>query len=447
MARPFGQGPHAGAQGFPPALDVEAAGDQYRDHAEHHADAEFEERGTDQPQGDPEGDLQPQVAGAHDDRRAQDHDGGQGQAHGAGEHRREAGEQQVHQHTQRNQQVPALFDGRERIRAFLFRQAGQLQALGLQVHGPEDRAEPQQRRDQRRLGDLHVRHVDGLGHDERHRAHDRRHDLAAHAGRGLHCGGEGALVAEALHQRDGELAGGDHVGDPRTGDGAHQRRGHYRNLGRAAGLVAEHAHGEIGEQPDHSRLLQERAKQDEQEDIGTRHIGRCAVEPFGTERQLVDDLVEVVATVRQVARQVLAKQAIGQEATADERQGQAHDPARRLEHQHQQGHPDHHVRGGEVTRTLDQVCLEVPLVKRRAQPRQAQHPGQRHPRPALATYREAQVHHQQHEADMPGAQHLAGERMEGGPDDLVDRKQDRDVEHGLGPLTGIAGQTWMIAHG
>ena len=46
-------------------------------------------------------------------------------------------------------------------------------------------------------------------------------------------------------------------------------RSYYGYLGRATKLVAEQAHGEIGEQLDHSGLLEEGAEQDEQEDIGS----------------------------------------------------------------------------------------------------------------------------------------------------------------------------------
>ena len=37
--------------------------------------------------------------------------------------------------------------------------------------------------------------------------------------------------------------------------------------------------------------------------------------------------------------------------------------------------------------------------------------------------------HQQHKADVDGADHLAGERVEGGHQDLIGRKGDRNPEH------------------
>ena len=121
----------------------------------------------------------------------------------------------------------------------------------------------------------------------------------------------------------------------------------------------EQAHGEIGEQADHAGLLEEGAEQDEQIDVGCRHVGRRAVKTFGTERQLVDDLVKAVAAVGQVARQVFAEQAIGKKQRADDRQGDAHHPSRRLEDQDDQHHADDHVGLGQLSGALDQVGLET----------------------------------------------------------------------------------------
>ena len=90
-------------------------------------------------------------------------------------------------------------------------------------------------------------------------------------GGGLDAAGEGRLVAEALHQRDRELADGDHVGDARAGDRAHQRRREHRDLGRPAAARAEQAHRDVVEESDHPGPFEEGAEQDEQEDVGRRH--------------------------------------------------------------------------------------------------------------------------------------------------------------------------------
>ncbi len=447
MACAFHQRVQADDQGVATALDEPAHHHQRGDDAEDHPDAELEEPGAEQAESDPEGDAQAERRHLEDDRRAEDDDGCQRQANGAGEHRGAPGEQQPDQYQQRDQQVPALLHRGPGTRALVFRQALETGALGFQVDHPEHRAEVQQRRNQRGLGDLDEGHVDGLGHDEGHRTHHRRHDLAAHRGRGLDAAGEGRAIAEALHQRDGELAGGDHVGHAGTGDGAHQCRGHHRHLGRAAQLVAEQAHGEVGEQLDHARLLEERAEQDEQEDVGRRNVGRRAVQAFGAERQLVDDLIQVIAAVREITGQVLAEQAVGEEQPADDRQRNAHDAACGLEHQHDQRQADHHVGGGHVAGALDQVRLEIPLVEEGGETGQAEHPGHWLERLAGAARRVAEKHQQQQETDVTGAQHLAGHRVEGGGDDLIDGEQQGDVEQRPRPFAGAGMQPLAFAHG
>ena len=90
---------------------------------------------------------------------------------------------------------------------------------------------------------------------------------------------------------------------------------------------------------------------------------------------VLDDLVEAVAAVSQRAGQVLAKQRVGQEDAADERQAPAHDAPRRLEHQHDQDHADHPVGLGQVAGALRQVGLEHPLVQAGEKAGDAQHPA------------------------------------------------------------------------
>ncbi len=211
--------------------------------------------------------------------------------------------------------------------------------------------------------------------------------------------------------------------------------------------MAEQAHGEVGEQLDHPRLLEERAEQDEQEDVGRRNVGRRAVQAFGAERQLVDDLVQVIATVGEITGQVFAEQAVGEEQPADDRQGDAHHPASGLEDQHDQRQADHHVGGGHVAGALDQVRLEIPLVEKGRETGQAKQPGHWLERLAVAAGRIAEEHQQQQEADVTGAQHLAGHRVKGGGDDLIDGEQQGDVEQRPRPFAGAGVQPLAFAHG
>ncbi|MNY07864.1 hypothetical protein D3C86_1406870 [compost metagenome] len=170
------------------------------------------------------------------------------------------------------------------------------------MNHPEHRTEVEDGGNQRRLGDFHERHVDGFGHDEGNGAHYRRHYLAAHARSGLDPAGKRGPVAKALHQRNGELSRGHDVGNPGAGDGPHQRRRSNGHLRRAAELVPEQSHGEVGKQLDHAGLFKKGAEQNEQKNVGRRNVGRRPVQPFGSKRQLIDDLVEAIAAMGQVAR-------------------------------------------------------------------------------------------------------------------------------------------------
>jgi hypothetical protein len=80
---------------------------------------------------------------------------------------------------------------------------------------------------------------------------------------------------------------------------------------------------------------------------------------------------------------------------------------------------------------LRQIGLKEPLVKAGQETRDAEQPAQRTPEAVLAAGRgEEGEDHQQHEADVDRADHLAGERMERRHPDLVRRERDRNPEQG-----------------
>ena len=204
------------------------------------------------------------------------------------------------------------------------RQAEQAALAGLEMHHPEGRAEIEQRRHDRRLDHGGVGDVERLGHDEGDGAHHRRHDLAAHRRGRLDPAGEGGAIAEALHQRNGELAGGHHIGDAGAGDRAHQAGRDDRHLGGAAARMADEAERDVGEELDHAGALHEGAEQDEEEDVGRGDVDRRAVDALRAEGHLVDDLVEIVAAGIERRRQVLAEEAVEQEQAGDDRQRRPH---------------------------------------------------------------------------------------------------------------------------
>ena len=152
------------------------------------------------------------------------------------------------------------------------------------MHHPERGSEIKHGRDHRGFDHDRILDAQRLRHDECDCAHHRRHDLSAHRRGGLDAGGEGAAIAELDHERNRELADCNDVGDAGAGDGAHHARCEHRDLGRTAAGAAEQAKGDIGEQPDHSGVLEKRAEQNEQEDIGRRDIDRHAIKAFGPDR-------------------------------------------------------------------------------------------------------------------------------------------------------------------
>ena len=359
----FGQRAQRHLQGGAPAAHKPQHQRHHQRQANDGANAVLEERRCAQPYQHPEQHLQYARTKALRQGSAKDQHHRQRQPHHAGKQRRVARKKQPHQHRQRQDQVPAQAHGSPGVGALFLGHAQQPAPAGLQVHHHKGGEKVQQRGNGSGLANFHIGHVDRLGHDERDRAHHRRHDLPAHAGRGLDPAGKVGPVAKALHQRNGELPGGDHIGHARAVDGAHQPGRHHGHLGRPALGVAEQAQRKVGEQRDHSRLFQKRAKQNEQKDVRRRHVGWRAVNALGAKAKLADDLVQPIAPVRQRAWQVLAQQAVQQKGGAHQRQRHAHDAARGIKHQcnHQNAH--RHVGAGQFARALHQFGFKHPVVQ------------------------------------------------------------------------------------
>ncbi|MCY1532716.1 hypothetical protein D9M68_680020 [compost metagenome] len=141
--------------------------------------------------------------------------------------------------------------------------------------------------------------------------------------------------------------------------------------------------------------------------------------------------------MRQVARQVLPEQAVGQEKRADDRQGYTHDAACGFEYQHDQQKADHHVALGKLAGALDQLAFENPLVGCCCHARKTKQPGQRLPGAAIAVGGVAQVDHQQQEAHMDRAQDLSGNQRESRSGDLEDRERQGNSEETGRPAHGV----------
>ncbi len=195
------------------------------------------------------------------------------------------------------------------------------------------------------LGDLRVRHADVFGHQECRRAHHRRHDLAVDAGCGLDRAGFFRRVADALHQRNRERSAGDDVGDRRARDHAHHPRRHDGRLGRPAAHVSEKSKRDLDEVVACACFFQQRAKQNEQENVARRHAYGYTEDPFGRQPVMRDRFGQRHALVLDDVRHPRAGERVDQHQGRDDGQRRADDAARRFQ---QQQHADE--RGDEVYR-------------------------------------------------------------------------------------------------
>ena len=103
---------------------------------------------------------------------------------------RVADRQEHDQRNERQQQVAALQQHLAHRRHVAGVGAAEIDLARLLAHRDEQREDVEQRRDQRRGGDGGVGRLRQLGHQERGRAHHRRHDLAGRGGRRLDRAGQ-----------------------------------------------------------------------------------------------------------------------------------------------------------------------------------------------------------------------------------------------------------------
>ncbi len=245
--------------------------------------------------------------------------------------------------------------------------------------------------------------------------------------------GEHGRVAEALHQRDGELADGEHVRDTRARDRAHQPGRDHRHLGRTAACMAHEAERDVVEELDHPGVLEEAAEQDEQEDVRGRDQGRDAEDAFGAEEELADDLVHAVAAVRDGGRQILAEHAVGEEGRADDRQREAQHATRGLEHQHDEHAADDEIGHVRIPRALDQLGLEREVVEREGEGHGGEHRVPPVDAVALRALAEGvdQERQREQKADVDGARRQARQRREARDDELIRGEAEGDRGDGL----------------
>jgi hypothetical protein len=233
-----------------------------------------------------------------------------------------------------------------------------------------------------------------------------------------------------------ELADGDDIGDAGARNRSHHARGEHRNLGRSAAGAAEQAERDVGEQLDHPGALEERAEQDEQEDVGRRHIDRHAVKTLGAVGKMGDDLVEVVAAMIERRRQILAEEPVQDAGAAHQRQRQPHQPPCAFEDQHRQQGADREIEPGRIAVARDQVGIEDPLIQPAQKAEAADQPagGATQIVPGSEVSDQAEGHQDQ-KADMNAAHHLARQHVPRRDHQLKGRKGDAD---GIGQMAPAA---------
>ena len=259
---------------------------------------------------------------------------GRGVGHGLA-----AGGHQPHQQDQGNDQVAVTGQQTPR-RQLLAGNALQAQLLGLQMDGDEDPGEVQQRGQDGLDGHLGVGQLHVLGHEEGRRTHDGGHDLAAGGGRGLDGAGELGLVAGLLHHGDGEGTGGDGVAHGGAGHHAAQGGADNSHLRRAAAGPASQTVGKADEEVGDAGALQERAEDDEQNDVGVAHVDGRTDNAAGGVEQLVDDGFQRViqgGAVHRTGVAQLVDERVHDQHARHAQNGQTHAAAAQL-HQDQDTH-------------------------------------------------------------------------------------------------------------
>ena len=125
-------------------------------------------------------------------------------------------------------------------------------------------------------------------------------------------------------------------------------------------------------------------------------------------------------------RHVFAEQRVEQENSADQRQGDADHPARRLEHQGDDHDAHDEIGGSGVARPLDQVGVEDPVIEPQGEAEAAQEPAGQPDMGRADALGEEGEGQQQQEADMDAAHDHGRQGREGGGPELEGGKGQGD---------------------
>ena len=203
----------------------------------------------------------------------------------------------------------------------------------------------------RRDRDLLVRDLQEVRHHESHRAHDRRHELAAVGRAGFDRGGELRRHAGALHQRNGHHADRDRVRGRDTGDHAEEARADDRHLRRSAAVSAHQRNGEIVEEARSARTHEELPHQHERDDHDDGDLKNEAEEAIVVEIEVGEELAHLHLARLELAGHQVTDQHVAREREHDDDERPPYGAARGLYGEQRDGDGQRH--GLEVDRARD----------------------------------------------------------------------------------------------
>ncbi len=208
------------------------------------------------------------------------------------------------------------------------------EAAGVDLDGQEDPEVVQQRRDEGVDQHLEVRDLEELGDDEGGGPQRGRGEDRPDSGGGQNPARRLGRVAGPAQDgpRDGpERDGGGHPG---AGDRSEQEPRQRDRPARGGARPPEGGEAQIHEEPTGPGVLEDRAVDGEEHDVGGGDVERHPVDALRPHVELGHQTLGAVAAVgdRPVG-QVPAVVGVAEEAEADQREDGPHGPAGRLEHQ------------------------------------------------------------------------------------------------------------------
>ena len=195
------------------------------------------------------------------------------------------------QHGDDDQIHPAVLHDVAGLRDLILRHQLDVTDLALGKYGDAGAEEVQYGGNDGALNDGRIRFVRERDHQEGAGAHNGRQDLSAGRSHRFYAGSEFRLVAAGLHERDGEGAGTDDVGDGGTVDAAHQRRGHDRGKRGAAAQLAGQGKRQVIDELGAAGGFQEGAEHDEHEDNAGGDRNGCAEDAVQVDGHVLEQLL------------------------------------------------------------------------------------------------------------------------------------------------------------